>query len=85
MFQSLEVAFLSAAVKFVKINFVFLSNGYYHCVIRRIRNYVYCRHLGGVFLKMDDSAILEELVAVLEQNGVCVRREAMGGCGGGLC
>ena len=34
---------------------------------------------------MDDSAILEELVAVLEEYGVSVRREEMGGSGGGLC
>jgi hypothetical protein len=34
---------------------------------------------------MDDSLILEELLAVLEQNGVSIRREEMGGSGGGLC
>jgi hypothetical protein len=34
---------------------------------------------------MDDSLILEELLMVLEQNGVTIRREEMGGGGGGLC
>ena len=34
---------------------------------------------------MDDSLILEELLALLEQNGVSIRREEMGGSGGGLC
>ena len=34
---------------------------------------------------MDTRAITEELVALLEQNGVEIRREAMGGGGGGLC
>ena len=34
---------------------------------------------------MDDSLILEELLTVLEQNGVSIRREEMGGGGGGLC
>ena len=34
---------------------------------------------------MDDSGIFEELVVILEENGVRVRREAMGGGGGGMC
>lgn len=34
---------------------------------------------------MDDTAILEDLVYILEKNGVRIRREAMGGAGGGLC
>ena len=34
---------------------------------------------------MDNRDIIEELVALLEQNGVNIRREAMGGGGGGLC
>jgi hypothetical protein len=34
---------------------------------------------------MDDSLILEELLTVLEQNGVSIRRDQMGGAGGGLC
>lgn len=34
---------------------------------------------------MDSQAILEELVLLLEGQGVCVRHEAMGGGGGGLC
>lgn len=34
---------------------------------------------------MDTKEITEELVALLEQKGVNVRREAMGGGGGGLC
>jgi hypothetical protein len=34
---------------------------------------------------MDTRDITEELVALLEQNGVNIRREAMGGGGGGLC
>lgn len=34
---------------------------------------------------MDTREITEELVALLEQNGVKIRREAMGGGGGGLC
>ena len=36
-------------------------------------------------LKMDDLVLLEELVFILEKNGVRIRREAMGGNGGGLC
>ena len=34
---------------------------------------------------MDTRDITEELVALLEQNGVNIRREAMGGGGGGMC
>lgn len=34
---------------------------------------------------MDKQAILEELLALLAQNGIAVRNEAMGGSGGGLC
>ena len=34
---------------------------------------------------MDTREITEELVALLEQYGVEIRREAMGGGGGGLC
>ncbi len=34
---------------------------------------------------MNRQQILEELLAILEQNGVAIRREALGGGGGGLC
>ena len=34
---------------------------------------------------MEDQAILEELLVLLEQNGVVIRSESMGGSGGGLC
>ena len=34
---------------------------------------------------MDTREITEDLVALLEQYGVEIRREAMGGGGGGLC
>jgi hypothetical protein len=34
---------------------------------------------------MDEQRILDELLALLEGNGVRIRREAMGGGGGGLC
>ena len=34
---------------------------------------------------MDKQKILDELVALLEANGVEVRRESFGGGGGGLC
>lgn len=34
---------------------------------------------------MDQERILDELLALLEDNGVGIRREAMGGGGGGLC
>ena len=34
---------------------------------------------------MNEQRILDELLALLEGNGVKVRREAMGGSGGGLC
>jgi hypothetical protein len=34
---------------------------------------------------MQDHAILEELLVLLEQNGVTIRSEPMGGGGGGLC
>ncbi len=34
---------------------------------------------------MNEQDILEELLALLEANGVTVRREPIGGGGGGLC
>ncbi len=34
---------------------------------------------------MNEQRMLDELLALLEGNGVKVRREAMGGGGGGLC
>ena len=34
---------------------------------------------------METREIIEDLVALLEQNGVSIRRQAMGGGGGGLC
>jgi len=34
---------------------------------------------------MDSAQILLELTALLEQNGVVVRRQSLGGGGGGLC
>jgi hypothetical protein len=34
---------------------------------------------------MDDQRILDELIALLEANDVKVRREPLGGGGGGLC
>lgn len=34
---------------------------------------------------MDKQSILDELLALLEQNGVIVRTDALGGGGGGLC
>ena len=34
---------------------------------------------------MNRQQILEELLAILEQNGVAIRHEALGGGGGGLC
>jgi len=34
---------------------------------------------------MENQAILEELLGILEQNGVSLRREALGGGGSGLC
>ena len=34
---------------------------------------------------MNEQRILEELLAILEANGVTVRSEALGGNGGGLC
>ncbi len=34
---------------------------------------------------MDKQAILEELLALLEQNGISVRKADMDGRGGGLC
>ena len=34
---------------------------------------------------MENSAILDELLALLEQNNVAIRTEAMGGGAGGLC
>ena len=34
---------------------------------------------------MDEQRILEELLALLEANGVAIRSEPLGGSGGGLC
>ena len=34
---------------------------------------------------MDKQSILDELLALLEHNGVAVRTDALGGGGGGLC
>jgi hypothetical protein len=34
---------------------------------------------------MNDQNILEELLALLEANGVTIRNEPLGGSGGGLC
>ncbi|MDD5458185.1 MAG: hypothetical protein PHF37_02165 [Phycisphaerae bacterium] len=34
---------------------------------------------------MNDSEILEELLGLLEENGIEVRRESLGGQGGGFC
>jgi len=34
---------------------------------------------------MDEQRILEELLGLLEANGVIIREEPMGGSGGGLC
>ncbi len=34
---------------------------------------------------MNDQSILEDLLAILETNGVTVRNEQLGGSGGGLC
>ena len=34
---------------------------------------------------MDQQRILEELLAILEANGVAIRNEPLGGSGGGLC
>ena len=34
---------------------------------------------------MNERRILEELLALLETNGVTIRSEPLGGCGGGLC
>ena len=34
---------------------------------------------------MNDQRILEELLALLEANGVVIRNEPLGGGGGGLC
>jgi len=34
---------------------------------------------------MNEQAILEELIALLEANNVKIRNEPLGGCGGGLC
>lgn len=34
---------------------------------------------------MDKQSVLDELLALLEQNGVIVRTDALGGGGGGLC
>lgn len=39
-----------------------------------------------IFLeRMDYQAITQQLVTLLEENGVRVRKESMGGGGGGLC
>ncbi|MHC4617298.1 MAG: hypothetical protein ACYTEQ_06050 [Planctomycetota bacterium] len=34
---------------------------------------------------MNDRRILEELLALLDADGVTIRNEPLGGCGGGLC
>ncbi len=34
---------------------------------------------------MEAEAVLDELLALLEHNGVSIRNEPMGGAGGGLC
>ncbi len=34
---------------------------------------------------MEEETVLDELLALLEQNGVSIRTEPMGGAGGGLC
>ena len=34
---------------------------------------------------MNDQSILDELLALLESNGVTIRSEPLGGSGGGLC
>ena len=34
---------------------------------------------------MNEQSILEELLALLEANGVTIRNEPLGGSGGGLC
>ena len=34
---------------------------------------------------MNDQRILEELIVLLEANGVIIRKEPLGGNGGGLC
>jgi len=34
---------------------------------------------------MNEQSILDELLALLEANGVTIRNEALGGSGGGLC
>ena len=34
---------------------------------------------------MNEQIILAELLALLESNGVTIRNEPLGGCGGGLC
>lgn len=34
---------------------------------------------------MEEETVLDELLALLEQNGVSIRTEPMGGGGGGLC
>jgi hypothetical protein len=34
---------------------------------------------------MNEQRILEQLLSLLEANGVTVRTEPLGGCGGGLC
>jgi hypothetical protein len=34
---------------------------------------------------MNEQSILEELLALLEANGVAIRNEPLGGSGGGLC
>ena len=36
-------------------------------------------------MAMDERRILDELLALLEGDGVQIRKEAMGGGGGGLC
>ena len=45
----------------------------------------YTRQGTNVGLIMDEQRILEELLGLLEANNVAVRREPLGGSGGGLC
>jgi hypothetical protein len=48
---------------------VFLERGYARYAVR----------------EMNEQRILEELLALLESNGVTIRNEPLGGSGGGLC
>jgi hypothetical protein len=46
---------------------------------------VFVSTFGGCFLEMNEQRILEDLVGLLEGQGVQVRTEPLGGGGGGLC